>query len=124
MKRDMDLCREILFAVHESDEDPRRWVSLDDLVAKHSQQVISYHVVLLAEAELIEATNLSTMGPNGYRHLPSRLTWKGQEFLDSVRKDTLWEKAKQMTLEKTGGLSFQALSAAINAVVIGAISGS
>jgi hypothetical protein len=38
---------------------------------------------------------------------PSRLTWEGHEFLDAARKDSLWQKAKALVLEKTGGASLE-----------------
>jgi len=41
--------------------------------------------------------------------LPIRLTWRGHEFLDTSRSDSLWDKAKSTVLNKTGGLAFDVL---------------
>ena len=109
MKRDMDLARSILFAVEENEEDPLGWIELD--IPDHSAEEVAYHVMILAEAGLIEAQDLSSM--DGFDCKPKRLTWYGHEFLDAARSDTLWERAKKETLKQTGGLSLDLLKAAL-----------
>lgn len=102
MKRDMDLAREIL-----------RWIEQQEIpklpilkIDGYSDEVISYHVMLLHEAGLIEAMNASA---RVQEWRPKRLTWNGHEFLDASRNDTLWNKAKELTLSATGGVSFDVL---------------
>ena len=109
MKRDMDLVREILFAVEESDDDPLGWIDLT--LPGRSREDVTYHVMILAEAGLIEAQDLSSM--SGFDFKPKRLTWLGHEFLDAARSNTLWERAKDETLKQTGGLSLDLLKAAL-----------
>lgn len=43
--------------------------------------------------------------------VPKRLTYAGHEFIEASRRDTLWQKAKTIALEKTGGLSVDVLKA-------------
>jgi hypothetical protein len=50
---------------------------------------------------------------SGFDYKPKRLTWQGHDFLDAARSDTLWENAKKLTLEQTGGLSLDLLKAAL-----------
>jgi len=107
MKRDMDLARRILQAVESSDKDPREWVELD-FVDEYPKNLVSYHVVLLADARLIEAQNLMTFGQDGYKWMPKRLTSAGHDFLDAARKDENWNEGKQL-LEKAGVASLTLL---------------
>ncbi len=109
MKRDMDLARSILFAIEANENDPLGWIELD--IPGRSPEEVGYHVMILAEAGLIEAQDLSTM--SGFDCKPKRLTWHGHEFLDAARSDTLWERAKSKTLKETGGLSLDLLKATL-----------
>ena len=109
MKRDMDLARDILFAVEKSDDDPLGWIELK--LPGRSSKEVAYHVMILAEAGLIEAQDLSSM--DGFDYKPKRLTWHGHEFLDAARSDILWERAKKETLKQTGGLSLDLLKAVL-----------
>ena len=113
MKRDMDLARSILFAIEASEDDPRGWVEDLGSFEGHSDTVVSYHVKLLYEAGFIEADDLSTAGEGNFRWLAKQLTWEGHEFIDTARKDSLWERAKRLTLDKTGGLSLELLKAVL-----------
>ena len=100
MRRDMDLARRILQAIESSDEDPRGWIELDFL-DEYPKNSVSYHVVLLADAGLIEAQDLMSMGEDGYRWMPKRLTSAGHDFLDAARLEENWKEGKRL-LDKTG----------------------
>ncbi|MBI6557387.1 Conserved hypothetical protein [Pseudomonas veronii 1YdBTEX2] len=90
MKLDKDLVREILLAVEASNEDPLGWTVLN-LEGRDAKEV-SYHVMLLHEAGLIVGQDLSTC--DGLEWLPKRLTYKGHEFLDTVRDGEVWRRTK------------------------------
>lgn len=107
MKRDMDLARRILQAIESSEEDPRGWIELD-FVGEYPKNLVSYHVVLLADEGLIEAQNLSTMGEDGYNWMPKRLTASGHDFLDAARKEENWTEGKRL-LKQAGSMSFTLL---------------
>ena len=66
---------------------------------------VSYHVMILNEAGLIDACDLSTMGRGNSDWRPKRLTWNGHEFLDAARNDSIWNKAK----EKASSMNFELL---------------
>ncbi len=102
MKRDIDLVRKILFAVEECDRDPLEWVPLS--FGGHDEKTIAYHVWLLIDAGLIEGTNCSSL--NGFCWQAKRLTWAGHEFLQSIRDDTIWNKAKEKVLKPTASWTF------------------
>lgn len=106
MKRDFDLIRDILLKV-EADEDAlgTGWIKL--AIEGRDARIVSYHVRLLDEAGLLEAQDLESKGH--FEWQPKRLTWAGHEFLDAARDEARWEKAKKLTAETAGNLSFEGL---------------
>lgn len=115
MRRDMDLCRLILLAIEANDEVPLGWITID--IEGRSPTEISYNVMQLADAGLIEARDLSAGDELDVR--PVRLLWAGNEFLDAVRKDTIWNKAKDIVLSKSGGLAFDMIFETAKKLIMG-----
>ena len=111
MKRDMDLVRKLLFEIEKCDDPwgPHQSLKIDG----YSNQVVSYHIKLLAEAGLIEAQDVSEMGADGFRWWAGSLTWEGHEFLEAARDDARWNRTKKLVVEKAGGLAFEALKFAL-----------
>lgn len=71
MKRDMDLVRSILLKVADSDEP----ISIDDLVDdEHSRQLIGYHISIMRDAGLINASITSADDDPYYECAISSLT--------------------------------------------------
>jgi|SRR5665811_111841 len=111
MQRDMDLVRQILFAL----EDKQHTHTDRLMIEGYEQNVISYHVALLEDAGLVaNTTEAKTFG--GGHHFkgthncfPDRLTWEGHEFLETSRDQGRWEKAKGIMIKKGGGLSFSVM---------------
>ena len=102
MKRDMDLARSILQEIEKASYDGS-WVDVH--IPDHSDQEIVYHVMLLNEAGLIEAIDLSSA--DGPEWKPRRLTWEGHEFLEASRDENVWQEAKRIMAEKGGGFVFE-----------------
>jgi hypothetical protein len=100
MKLDKDLVREILLAVEASEEDPLGWTELN--LEGWEALDVSYHVMLLHEAGLIVGQDLSA--DEGLEWLPKRLTYRGHEFLDTIRDREVWRLTKAGA-EKAGGVS-------------------
>ncbi len=119
MKRDMDLARAILLAVEEKGG-PDGGSEIDIGFPEKTPEEVSYHVQLLHEAGLLQATDYSSIGD--YDWMPERLTWEGHEFLDAARNETLWNRAKSITLEKTGGLGFESVKFALIQMIKGLLS--
>ena len=112
MKRDMDLVRELLLKIEELPFDN----SFHDVaVDGRSPDEISYHVMLLAEAKLIEAKDFSNLLEVSWK--PMRLTYTGHEFLDAARNDTVWQKAKAIAVRSTGVLTLEGLKVALPMVI-------
>jgi len=108
MKRDMDLCREILRFIESSD--PGVFTvdapALAGAFAEQEQDAVDYHVALLVDAGFIDATGTVAAGAP----VVKGLTWQGHEFMEKCRDEGLWEKGKQLLKEKTGGIALELLS--------------
>lgn len=51
------------------------------------------------------------------------LTWKGHEFLDSIREVSTWSKVKKVLNEKSVALSYESIKAAVVFVIKDALGG-
>ena len=109
MKRDMDLVRAILMEVENvPDEDARRGVTSID---GYDSATFARHVQLMQEAGLVEAAVVRADGVGAIKVRVDRLTWKGHDFLDAIRNDTVWSKTKSAVAETVGSASFDVLKA-------------
>jgi len=108
VKRDMDLARRIMEQIEDFPAGVRQpALNLLDT----PDEVVQYHLMLLTEAGLIVTVNVSGMsGPN---RIPQRLTWEGHEFLETARDSTMWQRAKAIVQNGTGGLAFEVLLAVL-----------
>jgi len=118
MKRDMDLIRAVLIEVEKL---PYDGGFHDISVQGHSQEEITYHVILAHDAGLIDACDLSSA--DGICCKPKRLTYAGHEFLDSARSDTVWNKAKEKLLSTSGTITLEALKVLLPQMIIKLASG-
>lgn len=91
MKLDKDAIRSILLAIESDTGNPM--IPKDIEIPGLSQQETAYHVELLAEAGFLEAKRLVTF--QLYDWKPTRLTYAGHEFLDTVRDNEIWRLTKE-----------------------------
>jgi len=109
VKRDPEIIRKLLLFFEEKPD-----VSLVEAksikVDGYDPGTIQYHIDLMYEAGFLssETTSSSTSDRLIYA-LPFRLTWKGHEFLDAARSDTIWKKAKEVLGNKALTVSFEVL---------------
>ena len=101
----MDLIRNILLQIEVSDRDPSYGVPIK--ADGYDDKTISYHVWLLINAGLVQGDDCSSA--DGFNWQPTRLTWNGQEFLQAIKDDTLWNKAKEKILKPTASWTFSVL---------------
>ena len=104
MKRDVDLIRTILLEL-EQKESPQGWFKPE--IKGFSSEVVSYHIKLLYEAGFIEAKDLSTK--DGFNWVAISITYKGHDFLDEARNDSVWRKAKETVGKKLSSISMEVL---------------
>ena len=113
MKRNMDIIRDILFAIEALDA-VRGEVQLPH--DKYQSEQIHYHVRLLHEAGLIHAADCST--GTQFCWIPINLTCQGHEFPDAARNDDIWNRAKAQIKKTTGSISFIVLQSLLNKLVM------
>ena len=99
MKRDMDLVRTILLAVEKDGTTPLDWIE-NFQVEGYDDDLVGYHVWLLAQAGFLDAIDGSTF--DGFSYDPRCLTWQGAEFLESIRDPEVWRRTKDASA-KIGG---------------------
>jgi hypothetical protein len=121
MKRDMDLCRQVLLKLEDAPPG-RGFINPFEIEGQTDEDgVLTEHIRLLDEAGLIEAMDLSSMSEYCWR--PIRLTFEGHDFLAAAKNDTIWQKAKAKVLSTTGTLTLDALKLALAAAVKAAVGG-
>ncbi len=116
MKRDMDLIRALLHLIEERPEGASgKTIGIEG----KSPGEIRLHLELMRDAGFIDELSFTSSGA-----YCQRLTFEGYEFLESTRKETVWNKAKEVAVKETGGLSLVALSEAVKLAIKAAIAGS
>ena len=95
MQRDMDLIRQIAFAVERSAET----FNTEHLVIDgYSQEQITDNCQIMVESELIDA--IESRCRSGTTFHVRGLTAKGHDFVEAARSDTVWRRA-MVKAEKT-----------------------
>lgn len=113
MKRDFDLIRRILRDA-ENMSAMSTISNLGTLGGKsfgyegHDPKVVGEHVQLLIEAGLLDGKVSPGMDGGAYIQV-QRLTWKGHDFLDAMKDDSIWTQAKETILRPVGGVAFDVL---------------
>ena len=100
MKRNLDLIRYILLTTEDSDTSELRVA--DYITSQYSFNEVSYHITLLIEAGYmiaLRADNLSSSYPD---YIVQRLTYKGHDFLDTIRNDNVFNKTKTIISSTVG----------------------
>lgn len=117
MVRNWDTVRAILLKL-EAAETAHTTLAFDRLEGIRPQEV-GYHMMLLKEADLIEADIAKSKTGDGAigTALARRLTWKGHEFLDTIRDDSFWGKIKAKVKEKGFELTFETIKVAAAALI-------
>lgn len=106
MKRDMDLVRQILMAA-ESQE--AGYASGNPEVDGYSAEQIGYHVYLMEQAGLVEAADASASDSSSPYAILLSIKWKGHDFLDAAKSNTVWALAKEKAKTVGGSLTFDLL---------------
>ena len=103
MERDLDLIKKILLEIEKKDTIHSSGMSLPNVRTED----FVFHCLILEEAEFTSGgRNITTRYGVGY--MPGRLTWKGCEFLDSIRDDDRFEKIKD-TIKQYGSVPLDML---------------
>lgn len=103
MTRDMEVVRKILLGMEarENDDSPIE-------VGECDEATFYFHVWLMSEAELITVMDGRTRAdPN--RLYPRHITWKGYDFLDSARSESVWRETLSKIGSAVGTVAFSVL---------------
>lgn len=120
MKRDLDLIREILVAVENSENPNVAFDSIEELaisLERNDLSNVSFQVSLLEDACLIK-TGKAILG-QGYPDVPIyRLTNNGYSYLENIRDKTIWEKIFPKLTTASDSLAVSTVSNLITQLLI------
>ena len=106
MQRDMELVRKALLEL----EAKRGPEAVDTLkIEGYDDLAVRYHLLLLAQAKLIDFEPELTKTGRIIRVLAFNPSWQGYEFLDSVRNDVVWNTVKAQVSDRSTALPFDLL---------------
>lgn len=103
MKRDMELIRELLILIENQENDSKELFLPNSM----DKPLAMYQLKILEQAGYL--TNKIYYADNKPMWIYSSLTWNGQEFLDSIKNETVWKKVKQTIVEKGGSVPIEVL---------------
>lgn len=106
MNRDMELIRKILFFLEAR---PFLKAELDIPIDGYEPGIVRYHILLLAQAGLIDFEPEKTETGRIIRAHVIGLNWAGHEFLDAVRSEKVWKKLLKYAKDKGGAIPFELL---------------
>ncbi len=100
----MDLVRLILI---DTEDAPPMEVHTGHHYDGYDASTTNEHIELLIEAGLIEGKVMRSSSRSIAK--VTRLTWAGHDFLQSMKDDTLWKKAKEQVLKPGASWTFDIL---------------
>lgn len=119
MKRNWDLIRKILSSI-EALPDTKSRLDPDQIIG-YSAEEVSYHMNMLDQAGLIDAR--CTKGADtSLVCVATSLTWQGHEFLERIKRETVWNKVKEVAMNKGVDLSIDVIKALSAQVIASLIS--
>ena len=107
MKRDMELVRRILLELSGSSQplDARTFVD-----GNTTLEEVIYHFRIMEDGGLIKAS-VAYAGNKPYICTANELTWAGNDFLASIRSNSIWSKVKTTIAKATGDASLDVIKA-------------
>lgn len=106
MQRNWELVRKILLKLEEQEAVSGQL--FPDAIIGFDAENVAYHMRLLDQAGLIKARSL-TSSSDQTACVALSLTWAGHEFLDKIRRDTIWNKVKGIARQRGLDLSFDVI---------------
>lgn len=117
MKRDWNIIRNILISLEEKSSG-KHTLHLSDFPEDEKGEY-SYHVELLIEAGMISGSMSKAIGRTPHDFIATRMTWEGHEFLDAIRNDTVWKKAKSSFAQHGLSMTFDLIRSVATDIAIG-----
>lgn len=107
MKRDLDLCRQLLADIEGHGPDTTV-TALRPGLAGEADERVRYHVRLLIDAGLVKELDRAAGGAPCVR-----LTNAGHDFLELAHSEARWREAKWVVAQRTGGVSLEVLTSVL-----------
>ncbi|MER0283813.1 DUF2513 domain-containing protein [Clostridioides difficile] len=116
MKRNLELIRDILIKMEESDADR---MSISDFMTDiYDERTISYHLQLLLDVGFIEATPMGVQRCLYKHYIVKRITSFGYDYLDNIRDDTVWNKTKKQLGNFASSASLEVIGSVASSVIL------
>lgn len=113
MRRDMELVRSILLSVADSVDG----VCIEQLInEKCDKQLVGYHIRIMEEAGLIHASIQAADNDPYYYCTISSLTWEGNDYLDAVASENVWNRVRKALSSSVGSTSFDVIKSVASKV--------
>ncbi|MBT3067702.1 DUF2513 domain-containing protein [Rhodoferax sp. U11-2br] len=103
MKRDIDLVRQILL---DATSHENGYANSNPKLNGYTEDQIGHHIYLMQQAGLVEAADSSTLDGTSPTALLISVTWKGHDFIEAARSNSIWSSAKEKAKSVGGSLSF------------------
>lgn len=80
-------------------------------IEDYQSNFINYHLLIMDEAGLLrcERSYSKSTPDRVIKVYPFSLTWNGHEFLSAAKNESLWNKAKLISIKQAGVISFELL---------------
>lgn len=108
MRRNMDLVREILIEASKSDKEVRA-SDIAEKSSKYSLEEIIYNIRIMGEGNLINV-NIDEREAGVVDAYVMDITWQGNDFLDSISSNEIWEKIRNNFSDKIINIPFDILT--------------
>lgn len=108
MRRNMDLVREILIEASKSDKEVRA-SDIAEKSSKYSLEEIIYNIRIMGEGNLINVY-IDEREAGVVDAYIMYITWSGNDFLDSISSNEIWEKIKNNFSDKIINIPFDILT--------------
>ena len=83
-------------------------------LSNYTEEKVKYHTDLLIKAELVDGKPRTIQsGKTFIESSISGLTWKGHDFLDDARNETVWKRVKKAVAEKGETASLAVIQAVL-----------
>ena len=120
MRRDMDLVREILLGI----EKQHISTAIFNLkIEGYDLPAVAYHCKIMHEAGLLSHYSAKYGNDTIYAFQVGGLTWEGNDYLDKIRDDSIWNKTKETITKKGLPLIFDTIKTISTAIIPAAAEG-
>lgn len=117
MKRDYELIRKLLLKIENFPASIKQDFNYNLNIYGYDKDTINHHILLLVQAELLNGIIHRSIINKHIEVINEtlELTWAGHDFVDSIRKDSIWNKLKSK-IDKTN-LPFEVLKETLKILI-------